>query len=255
MRGTDDLETNRLRPLYSRFAWAYDLVVPRPAGGSTEQLAITLSSSGVMTGSLVLDAGCGSGRYSDALTACGFRVIGVDRSAALIEQARARPTEAAFICADFLAWDPPETPAAVLCRGVLNDLTADDDRCGAFAAFRSWLQPGGILLADIREWEATAVRYATQPGSQHSYSQAGDTLHFSSETSLDPDHHLMFVREHYLGSVDSVDLDESYDFVMRCWTVSELRDYAAAAGFSELHVRPGLEAGIAPDRLRVIAHA
>jgi SAM-dependent methyltransferase len=116
MRGTDDLEADRLRPLYGRFAWAYDLVVPRPAGGSMEQLAVTLSSLGVMTGSLILDAGCGSGRYSDALTASGFRVIGVDRSAALIEQARARPTEAAFICADFLAWDPPETPAAVLCR-------------------------------------------------------------------------------------------------------------------------------------------
>ena len=53
--------------------------------------------------------------------------------------------------------------------------------------------------------------------------------------------------------VEGVGEDESYDFVMRCWTASEIRDHAAAAGFRSLELRPGREAGIAPDRLQIIA--
>jgi ubiquinone/menaquinone biosynthesis C-methylase UbiE len=52
----------RVRPLYGRFAWAYDLVVARPAGGSPEHVARTMGSLGTSLGSLVLDAGCGTGR-------------------------------------------------------------------------------------------------------------------------------------------------------------------------------------------------
>ena len=245
--------TDGLRPLYGRFGWAYNLVVPRPAGGRAGQLAATLSSLGVASGSMVVDAGCGSGRYAGALAARGFRVMGVDRSAALIEQARERTSGTAFVCADFLGWDPPEVAAAVLCRGVLNDLTLDSERRGAFAAFSSWLMPGGVLLADVREWEPTAARYATQQIREHTHSQAGRTLRFATETSLDAENHLMHVREHYAGMVEGVGVDESYDFVMRCWTASEIRDHAAAAGFRSLELRPGREAGIAPDRLQIIA--
>jgi predicted RNA methylase len=49
------------RPLYDRFAWAYDLVVDRPAGPTAEQVAALLTAQGVRAGSLVIDAGCGTG--------------------------------------------------------------------------------------------------------------------------------------------------------------------------------------------------
>jgi SAM-dependent methyltransferase len=75
--------TGETRPLYGSLAWAYDLVVERPAGGPAEAVAARLRSLGVPPGSLVVDAGCGTGRYAAALAEAGFRVIGLDRSAAL----------------------------------------------------------------------------------------------------------------------------------------------------------------------------
>jgi SAM-dependent methyltransferase len=242
-----------VRPLTGRFAWAYDLVVPRPAGGSVDHVARLLGSLGVGSDALVVDAGCGTGRYSEGLAARGFRVIGIDRSEPLIEQARLRTSSTAFLCADLLAWQPPAKADAVLCRGVLNDLTADSERRAAFAAFSSWLVPGGVLLADVRDWDATAARYADAPPHQRSVSRDGRPLRFTSETTLEEDRHMMVVHERYGGFVDGVEVDERYDFVMRCWTAEELRDCSAAAGFAKIEVRPGAQAGIASDRLLLTA--
>lgn len=92
---------------------------------------------------------------SRGLAELGFGVIGIDRSPALIAEARARTVEATYVVAGLRAWRPPEPAGAVLCRGVLDDLLEDGDRRAAFAAFAARLRPGGILLADAREWHAT----------------------------------------------------------------------------------------------------
>ena len=221
------------RPLYNRFAWAYDELVPDPAGLSVERIAERLEP-----GCVVVDAGCGTGRYTAGLARLGFRVIGIDRSAALLAQARAR-TDAELIEADLLDWEPREPVDAVFCRGVLNDLTADADRRAAFAAFARWLRPGGVLIADVRDWDATVERYAGRGPVEQS---AGD-LRYRTETTLDGG--LMRIHETY-G-------DERHEFTMRPWTPAEVRTAATAAGFASVDVQPGGDVGIAPDRLLVVA--
>jgi hypothetical protein len=52
---------------------------------------------------------------------------------------------------------------AILCRGVLNDLVDDSAREAAFDAFASALQPRGVLILDVREWDASAARKAREP--------------------------------------------------------------------------------------------
>jgi SAM-dependent methyltransferase len=222
------------RPLYDAYAWAYDAVVARPAGGSAEAVAGRLADAVVPAGALVIDAGCGTGRYARALAEAGFRVIGIDRSAALLAQAGGSAT---YVCADLLAWQPPEPAAAVLCRGVLNDLIEDGERAAALSAFAAWLRPGGVLLADVRDWDATAARYAEQP--RHRRTVEG--LEFASETELDPARHLMRVHERYDGKPS--------EFAMRPWTEAELRAHAAAAGFASVDVR------LEGDRLFVLARS
>jgi SAM-dependent methyltransferase len=247
-----DGRSQSTRPLYERYAWAYDVAVARPAGVSVEQAA-AFASLGVGADSLIVDAGCATGRYAAALADAGFRVIGVDRSAALLEQARSRTTSAVFVHADFLRWRPHEPADGVLCRGVLNDLISDDDRRAAIEAFAAWLCVGDVLLADVREWTATAARYANAPHHTRSASQPGRRLEFTSHTTLDPERRLLLLRERYVGSVDGADMEESHDFLMRCWTAEELRDRCAAAGFTSIRLQAGAEAGIAEDRMLLTA--
>ena len=89
----------------------------------------------------------------------------------------------------------------MLCRGVLNDLLDDRDRHAAFAAFAAWLRPGGVLLADARDWQATAARYAVTSRHERSATAPGRSLAFTSETVLDHDRRRMLVRERYTGIV------------------------------------------------------
>ena len=53
-------------------------------------------------GSLVLDAGCGSGRDAKFLASAGYTVIGVDYSKGMIAEARTRVPEVGFAEADLL---------------------------------------------------------------------------------------------------------------------------------------------------------
>src|SRR3954464_14079634 len=80
---------------------------------------------------MLLDAGCGTGRYARELARRGYAVEGVDRSAELIEIAKQSAcsdgNSVSFRVGDLLA-----VPAArydgILCRGVLNDFVHEDAR-------------------------------------------------------------------------------------------------------------------------------
>src|SRR3989442_8845224 len=82
------------RPLYHRFAWAFDLVVPDASAGRVRRMAALLRARGVRPPARILDAGCGTGNYARALVRLGYHVVGVDRSPALLTAARARSAPA-----------------------------------------------------------------------------------------------------------------------------------------------------------------
>ena len=73
-------------------------------------------------------------------------------------------------------------------------------------------------MADVRDWAATAARYAAEPRREWRVAQPTRSLHLVSETALDPERRRMHVREHYVGTVDGRPYDETYAFVMRSWT-------------------------------------
>ena len=58
---------------------------------------------------------------------------------------------------------PPARYDAILCRGVLNDFVDEEGRHVVFAAFARALRPGGVVILDVREWEATAERKGREP--------------------------------------------------------------------------------------------
>ncbi len=63
------------RPLYHRFAWAFDLVVPDASAARVRRLAALLRAAGVRPPARILDAGCGTGNYARALARRGYRVV------------------------------------------------------------------------------------------------------------------------------------------------------------------------------------
>ncbi len=121
-----------------------------------------------LAGRLVLDAGCGGGRYARLIASHGARVIGVDLSTAVDKAAAlcAEFPEALIVQADLL--DLPIT--AGLCDLVysIGVLHHTPDPRGAFAQIARRVKPGGRLSVWLyrrntlpQEWLNSALRAAT----------------------------------------------------------------------------------------------
>jgi len=228
------------RPFYTSFAWAYDLVIEGPVSRRVDFIVSALSRRGIEPGARVLDAGCGTGSYSLALTDRGFVVRGLDRSEPLLEQARAKcaglPTGITFVAGDILALPQEPTFDAILCRGVLNDLTDDAARRDAFVSFARALRPNGVLILDVRNWITPAARTQAEPVFEKTVQTAKGLLTFRSVKTLERQtRSLRAAEEHRLHGPDGVTV-ETCDFVMRCWTEDELRERLSAAGFAAVEL-------------------
>ena len=231
-----------LRPYYHRFAWADDLLNAEPIGARIDFIVAELGRRGVAPPARLLDAGCGTGRYAIDLAGRGFAVTGVDRSAELVDIARAKnPRDGGveFSVANLQDFEAPGRFAAVLCRGVLNDIIAEADRATIFRRFAQWLSPGGVLLLDVRDWARSAARCEARPTWRRDVRLPdGAALAFISETALDHAGQRLRVRErfeHRLGGKETVTENE---FVMRCWSRDEVCERLAGQ-FGDLAIRTG----------------
>jgi SAM-dependent methyltransferase len=216
------------RPLYTTFAWAYDLVVPQPGGPAPAEVARLLAGR-----RRIVDAGCGTGRHAAALAEAGFEVTGIDASPELLEVARRRlqtlkqVTGTYLRVGDLRSWQPEQPFDGALCRGVLGDFIEDDDRQAALDNLARMLRPGGLLVADVREPAATRARYEREP----IVTRSAEGVFFRSETHFDGD--VMVVAE----TISSADAHADYEFRMRPWPAAELDERAAAAGFTRIERR------------------
>jgi ubiquinone/menaquinone biosynthesis C-methylase UbiE len=115
----------------------------------------------------VLELGCGTGRISLPLARAGVRLVGVDRSAAMLDRAarRARALDRKkqgprlrLIRADIRALPfRSERFSAVLAPyGILQSLIRDSDLAAALESVARVLKPGGLfgldLVPDVPKW-------------------------------------------------------------------------------------------------------
>lgn len=110
----------------------------------------------------ILDLGCGTGGHALRLAQRGYRVLGVDRSASMIAQARnkaSRSDDASrlkFAQADLRRFRAERRfDAALMMFAVLGYQLEDADVHAALTTARVHLRPGGLLLLDC--WFAPAV--------------------------------------------------------------------------------------------------
>jgi ubiquinone/menaquinone biosynthesis C-methylase UbiE len=229
------------RPFYGEYAWAYDLVIEQPVQSQCDFIAEMFSQRGVGAGASVLDAGCGVGSHAIELARRGYNVTGLDFSSALIIEAhkRARPFQlsVAFHVGDILELSATATSFdGILCRGVLNDFLDEAGRQQVFLSFARALNPTGVLILDVRDWEATIERKSLHPVFEKSVATARGHLTFRSVTRLDLEAKRLLVAEQHTlqergGSNETI---STYNFSMRCWTQAELESQLTRAGFTEI---------------------
>jgi SAM-dependent methyltransferase len=248
-----------LRPFYGDFAWAFDLLIDRPVQDECRAIATWLAERGVVPGTTVLDAGCGTGRYSIELGRRGYSVCGIDASTALLEQAN-RSLEDQSIQVSFSAGDILSLPVsrydAILCRGVLNDVIDQTARESAFSSFSRALREGGVLVLDVRDWDATATRKARNPLFKKSVDTDRGRLTFTSVAALDAQDHQMTLSERHLLEFNGHEHYRDYEFVMRCWTPEELRSLLHLNGFHSVSYFGAYDPTVAQgltDRLVAVA--
>jgi len=98
--------------------------------------------------SVVLDAACGTGRYSAYLAGRGHRVIGVDRSGAMLAKARAKLPQCAFHEGDLEALPLASASVdAAVCALALLHLP---EVARAIAELARVVRPGGrVIVSDV----------------------------------------------------------------------------------------------------------
>jgi 2-polyprenyl-3-methyl-5-hydroxy-6-metoxy-1,4-benzoquinol methylase len=112
----------------------------------------------------ILDLGCGTGGHSMPLVGRGYSVVGVDRSASMLREARTKAREAGmkieFAEGDVRTVRLGRRFDAVLCMfAVIGYQTTNADVAAAFRTVRAHLEPGGLFVFDV--WSGLAV--LTQP--------------------------------------------------------------------------------------------
>jgi SAM-dependent methyltransferase len=253
------MNETRCRPFYTEYAWAFDLLIDRPVKKECGVIAAWLVGRQILPGAAVLDAGCGTGRYSRELARRGYIVHGVDFSPELIEVAKGtvgdRTDGVSFAVADITV-PPTARYAAILCRGVLNDIIDDDRRDAVFGAFARALRPHGALILDVREWGASAARKTREPLFRKRVSTDRGELTFTSITGLDAERRLLLISERHelVGRGDERVSD--YQFVMRCWEREELGMLLARHGFNNIQYFGAYDHSVelaATDRLVAVA--
>ncbi len=120
--------------------------------GATPGVLALLRREGVRTG-LVVDLGCGSGRFAAALCEAGYQVLGVDLSPAMIRLAKKRAPGARFLPGSLLNMELPACDAVTAIGEIVNyRFDPKHSRAALTRLFRrvhGALRPGGLFVFDV----------------------------------------------------------------------------------------------------------
>ena len=145
---TSAFETGRLAPdevrsMFDRISPVYDVMNRAMTAGLDRRWRRITAAAAVRPGDRVIDACCGTGELALEARKRGGRVTGVDFSQAMLERARRKSAEVAWVRADLLALPFPDASfdAATVGFGIRNvaDLEA------GLAELARVLRPGGRL--------------------------------------------------------------------------------------------------------------
>lgn len=191
----------------------------------------------------VLDLGCGTGEHARHLAERGLRVVGLDRSPAMIESALdgPLPDNLRFVTGDMREADtvlPGEMFGGALGLGnMLPFLTTEVELAEALAATARVLKPGGVFLFQLLNYErlegrnerALPINVRPDPGGEivfvrvMSFPGDGRVVFYPTTLQIVPD------------AEEPVRLVRSKRVELRGWRQGELERALIAAGFATVN--------------------
>lgn len=139
---------------YENFANVYDALTENvDYKQRSAYYCALLRQYGVADG-LLLDLACGTGSMSLYFAQCGYDVIGVDSSAAMLSQAQQKAMQAGenilFLCQPMQQLDLYGTVCGTVCAlDSLNHLTDEADLRETIRRVSLFTEPGGVFLFDV----------------------------------------------------------------------------------------------------------
>lgn len=196
--------------------------------------------STVRVGTTVLDVCCGSGHVTQELVRRGYRVAGVDSSAALVEIARRRLPEVDFTVQDVRSLKMDRCfEAAISTFDSLNHILDLEGLRSAFAAVHRVVLPGGLFLFDMNLEEAYLSDLSQWHAHVHDDNVGLVRGTYNAAQKKASTELIWFVQS---GNGDGWKRRHSI-VEQRCYKQTEIITALAHAGFSEIGAIPAMQAG------------
>lgn len=139
---------------YSDFAYFYDKLTDESDYDERSEYIASLFAENSVTGGILLDAACGTGRLSQKLENHGFDVIGVDISEDMLSVATERKaltgSNSLYLCQDISELDLYGTINCAVCTlDSINHITDPEKLKKAFCRIGLFMEKGGIFIFDV----------------------------------------------------------------------------------------------------------
>lgn len=140
--------------MYSEFAWVYDALMQDADYAARSRYLLSLFERFDRKPTLILDLACGTGGFSNEMSAQGISVIGVDISPEMLSVARESSAEQGqdvlYLCQDASELDLYGTvDGAICCLDSLNHITDYEKFKAAIARVSLFLEPGRLFIFDM----------------------------------------------------------------------------------------------------------
>lgn len=192
----------------------------------------------------VLDLGCGTGGHAVRLAQRGYRVVGVDRSEAMLGLAREKAAKAG-VDVSFELQDAQKLElgarfdAVVAMFAVMSYQTTNAELAAVCSGVAGHLRPGGVFCFDA--WHGPGVLTDPPQPRERVIHSGGRTVTRFTEPTMDAARHLVATRFRVLETEGERVIDEFDEcHWMRFLFPQEMAYYLEVAGFDQVSWCPFL---------------
>lgn len=190
--------------------------------------------------SSILDLGCGTGNHAFVLVDRGYKIVGVDRSEAMLSNAERKLAKfkkkknLSFQIGDIRNWRIDEKfDAVIMMFAVLGYQLNDDDVFNTLATVKRHLQKDGLFIFDV--WYGPAVLVQKPSNRIRTVETHDGQIIRKANSDIDTQQHICTV--HYKTSLikgNRLIKETKEDHQMRYFFPGELKEFLKSSGFKQL---------------------